>query len=86
MKKNKIYQITFGIILVLAIAGPAYFAGLLTPSANKEAKIETGVVERGTVTRTFSASGVVDSENEVRLQELYRVLKLNQAAELKKMT
>ncbi len=65
MRKNKQFQVFLIVLLVLVIAGAAYFTGLLVPSAVRTTNIETEVVERGSIILSINATGVVDSENEV---------------------
>lgn len=54
------------VLLVVIAAGSAiYFSGTRVPGNVKSGKFQTVTIDRGEVVQTTSATGVVESENEV---------------------
>jgi len=64
VKKN-ISIVVIIVVLIAAIAGVAYFSGLFVPNALQAGSFKTEIIKRGSVVSGFTASGVVESENEV---------------------
>lgn len=66
MRSNrKIVVVLILVLVVLAVAGIAYFSQIFLPSTVKPGNLTTEIVDRGRVLLSINATGIVDSESEV---------------------
>jgi HlyD family secretion protein len=64
VKKN-ISLVLIAVVLIIVLAAVAYFSGIFVPSALHAGNFKTEIVKRGRVISGVTATGVVESENEV---------------------
>lgn len=66
VKKN-ISIVLIAVILVVVLAAAAYFSGVFVPNVLKYGDFKTEVISRGNIVSGVTATGIVESENEVQI-------------------